>query len=106
VPKVDDAVTRIEAAVREAIQQQNQTVTKLLEDLGAGQAERTEQHRREFMDDIRRQVREAAEIQIGDAIREIKDKIDVTIAELRSQQSLSVAGDEPTKKNWSWLTLF
>jgi hypothetical protein len=114
VPKVDDAVTRIEAAVRDAIQQQSQTVTKLLEDLSAGQAERAERQR-EFMDDIRRQVAEAAEVKIAEALRTFNEQINAKVADLE-KQPLSIddqprdrlVSDEPatkTKSGWNWLGL-
>jgi hypothetical protein len=109
VPKVDDAVTRIEAAVRDAIQQQHQSVNKLLEDLSAGQIARTEERQREFMDDIRRQVREVAEAQIGAAVKEINDKLEIAVATLLSRQPqvLPIDPTEPPKpKNWNWLSLF
>src|SRR5262245_8238034 len=69
VPKVDDAVTRIEGAVRDAIQQQHQSVHKVLEDLSLTQIERAEQRQREFMEDTRRQVREMAQTEIAAALK-------------------------------------
>jgi Clp amino terminal domain, pathogenicity island component len=109
VPKVDDAVTRIETAVRDAIEQQHQSVHRLLEDLSSSQIERTEQRQREFMDEIRRQVREVAETQIGAAIKEFSDRIDAKLAELKLDQTptFPVRPTEPPKsRNWAWLTLF
>ena len=81
VPRVDDAVTRIEGAVREAIQQQHQSVHTLLQDLSASQTERT---------DRAAAARICggwwtAEAQISEAIKDFSGKLDAILAELKDR---------------------
>ena len=80
VPRVSDAVVRIEAALHEATQGQRQTVQNFLDDLNARQF-RDEQRQREFMDEVRRQVREAVDTHLGAALRELDGKFEAKLAE-------------------------
>lgn len=81
VPRVSDAIDRIEAVVREATQGQRQTVQNMLEDLNARKA-RDEQQQREFMDEVRRQVREAVDIHVSAAIKDLDEKLTTAITAL------------------------
>jgi hypothetical protein len=113
VPRVSDAVTRIEAAVLEATQGQRQTVQQLLSDLNAQQA-RDELQQLEFMDAIRRQVREAVDIQVAAAFRDLDDKFAAKLEELTAKAPEPEPQPEPEtraeapparKGYWSWLIL-
>ncbi len=90
VPRVSDAVTRIEAAVLEATQGQRQTVQSLLVDLNARRS-RDEQQQRDFMDEIRRQVREAVDIHFAAALRDLDDKFAAKVEELTAKPPEPVA---------------
>jgi len=90
VPRVSDAVARIEAAVFEATQGQPQTVQHLLGDLNA-QRSRDEQQQLEFMEEIRRQVREAVDIQVAAALRDLDDKFAAKLEELTPKAPEPVA---------------
>jgi Clp amino terminal domain, pathogenicity island component len=122
VPRVTEAMTAIEAAVRDAMQRQHQTVQRLLDDLNSREA-RDEQRQREFMDEIRRQVRDAADMQLSSALKDFTGKLDEKIAEIKAPEPLTShvaeieapltqdltsetekAGTKP-KGNWSWLAL-
>jgi hypothetical protein len=123
VPRVSDAVTRIEAAVREATQGQHQTVQTLLADLNAQQV-RDEQRQREFMDEVRRQVREAVDMHVAAAFRDLEDKYNAKLTELtpkapepvpvqpepEPEPDIGAAPAEPTppmarRSYWSWIIL-
>lgn len=81
VPRVADAMARIESVISDAMQRQ-QTVQSMLQDLSSRNWEETERRQREFMDEIRRQVREAAEMQIAAALEDLNEKFDAKLAGL------------------------
>jgi Clp amino terminal domain, pathogenicity island component len=81
VPRVADAIARMETVISDAMQRQ-QTVQSMLQDLNSRNWEETERRQREFMDEIRRQVREAAEMQIAAALKNLNEKFDVKLAGL------------------------
>ena len=81
VPRVADAMARMETVISDAMQRQ-QTVQSMLQDLNSRNWEETERRQREFMDEIRRQVREAAEMQIAAALKDLNEKFDVKLAGL------------------------
>lgn len=81
VPRVADAMARIESVISDAMQRQ-QTVQSMLQDLSSRNWEETERRQREFMDEIRRQVREAAEMQIAAALEDLNAKFDAKLAAL------------------------
>lgn len=81
VPRVADALARIETVISDAMQRQ-QTVQSMLQDLSSRNWEETERRQREFMDEIRRQVREAAEMQIAAALEDLNEKFDAKLAGL------------------------
>jgi hypothetical protein len=122
VPRVDDAVTRIEGAIVDAMQRQHQSVRTLLADLNSSQSQDWQRQQREFMDEIRRQVREAADIQFAAALKDLNDKFEQRVAEAKpvtpppvtvfeqapeietkSQQEPPGEVAEPPKSNWGWL---
>ena len=121
VPRVDDAVSRIEGAIVDAMQRQHQSVQNLLVDLNSSQTQEWQRQQREFMDEIRRQVREAADIQFAAALKDLNDKFEAKLAELKpatpapavpidyapeiksQQQPPAEPVGEPAKSNWSWL---
>jgi hypothetical protein len=86
VQTVGQAVQRIEDEIRNAIQTQTMTVQRLLADLSSRRSWDEEQQR-QFMDDIRRQVREVADTLIGEAIRNFTEKLDAKLAEFKPQRS-------------------
>jgi Clp amino terminal domain, pathogenicity island component len=96
VPRVSDAISRIEAVVREAAQGQRQTVQDMLMDLNA-QHSRDEQRQREFMDEIHRQVREAVDIQLSAAFQDLDNRVAVKLAELAPPKPEPVP--EPVREN-------
>jgi Clp amino terminal domain, pathogenicity island component len=108
VPRVDDALTRIEAAIHDAMQRQHQSVHALLQDLSAGQIEKAEQRQREFMEDVRRQVLEAASAQLTSVLNDFEDRIDAKLAELAREPARTIPPGNTAKPRgaWSWLTLF
>ena len=81
VPRVADALAKIESVISDAMQRQ-QTVQSMLQDLSSRNWEETERRQREFMDEIRRQVREAAEMQIAAALEDLNEKFDAKLAGL------------------------
>ena len=74
VPRVAESMNRIQAVVTEAMQQ-NQTVQKMLQDLSSKQTYEAEQRQIAFMEDIRRQVREAVDTQVGAALKQFGDDL-------------------------------
>jgi hypothetical protein len=66
----------------EAIQQ-GQTVQRMLQDLNSRQTYEAERRQIEFMEDIRRHVREAIDSQVGAALQEINDTLARKIDELK-----------------------
>jgi hypothetical protein len=80
IPGISDAVARIEHAVSDNIQRQHQTVQSILADLSHGQARDWERRQSEFMDAVRAQIREVADVQIAAAIKDLTDKIDAKVA--------------------------
>jgi len=99
VPRVGDAMDRIEGTVHNALQRY-QTVQHVLDDLGH-RARENEQRQREFMDDIRRQVREIADAQLA-ALQDLDTKLDSKLAELRRAFEQDNRGPK-SKSYWSWL---
>ena len=81
VPRVADAMARIETVISDAMQRQ-QTVQSMLQDLSSRNWEETERRQKEFMDEIRGQVREAAEMQIAAALKDLNEKFDVKLTGL------------------------
>ena len=79
VPRVGDAMDRIEATVQNALQR-HQTVQNILEDLGY-RARENEQRQKDLMDEVRRQVREIADAQLA-ALRDFDVRLDTKLAEL------------------------
>jgi hypothetical protein len=82
VPRVADSMSRIETVVVEAIQQ-GQTVQRMLQDLNSRQTYEAEKRQIEFMEDVRRHVREAIDSQVGAALQEINDTLNRKIDELK-----------------------
>jgi hypothetical protein len=81
VPRVADAMARIETVISDAMQRQ-QTAQSMLQDLSSRNWEETERRQKEFMDEIRGQVREAAEMQIAAALKDLNEKFDVKLTGL------------------------
>jgi ATP-dependent Clp protease ATP-binding subunit ClpA len=112
VPRVSDAMTRIEGAVREATQGQHVTVEKFMQDLN-GRLFGNEHSQRELMEDVRRQVREAAELQAA-TLRDLDAKVTATLSEVAALKQeaeaakLAAAEHPPVpvpRKYWSWIVL-
>jgi hypothetical protein len=82
VPRVADSMTKIETVVVEAIQQ-NQNVQRMLQDLNSRQTYEAERRQIEFMEDIRTQIRQAIDTQVGAALKEINDTLVRKIDELK-----------------------
>jgi hypothetical protein len=57
------------------------------------------------MDDIRRQVREAAEIQLTEALKAVDDRIDAKLAEHEARSATDNRSAQPTTRSWHWLGL-
>lgn len=70
VPRVADSMSKIQTVVTEAMEQ-SQTVQRMLQDLNAKQT--FEERQIAFMEDIRRQVREAVNTQVGVALKQFGD---------------------------------
>jgi len=114
VPRVADAMTRIEAEVQEATHRY-QSVQSMLQDLSSRQSAAAEQRQMELMDQIRRQVREAADLQLGAALREFSERLDAKLAELNPPAEPAEPEPEPYEpaqpaqtprpRYWSWLVL-
>jgi hypothetical protein len=123
VPRVDDVLTRIEGAIVDAMQRQHQSVRTLLADLSSMQSQEWQRQQREFMDEIRRQVREAADVQVAAALEGLNEKFQGRVAELQTEQepassntdagvaqgwaNTAQEGEAPEKKgsSWSWLSV-
>jgi ClpA/ClpB-like protein len=114
VPRVADAMTRIEAGVQEATHRY-QSVQSMLQDLSSRQSSVAEQRQFELMDQIRRQVREAADLQLGAALREFSERLDAKLAELNppaepiepepEPEPYEPPVQAPRPRYWSWLVL-
>jgi hypothetical protein len=119
VPRVADAMTRIETLVRDALERQ-QTVQSMLQDLNARHWEETERRQREFMDEIRRQVREAADAQFAAVLSELTARLSPEPTEEPLPEEPPIAEDEARltppsgpapepaarpRSYWSWLVL-
>jgi hypothetical protein len=116
VPRVAEAMTRIEAEAQEAARRY-QSVQSLLQDLNSRQSAAAEQRQIELMEQIRRQVREAADVQIGAALREFGERLEAKFAELNPPAKPVEPEPEPQRYEppplvhkpranyWSWLAL-
>jgi hypothetical protein len=82
VPRVANSMTQIQAVVVEAMQQ-SQTVQKMLQDLNSKQTYDAERRQIAFMEDIRRQLREVIDAQVGVALKDFGDKLDRKFDELK-----------------------
>lgn len=122
IPGVDNAVTRIENAIVDAVQRQHQSVQSILSDLSSRQSQEWEQRQRDFMEEVRRQVREAADMQFAVAFRDLNEKFEQKLVETKPEPQLPVSTDDPLapttsevprpeqgaeapKSNWNWLGL-
>jgi hypothetical protein len=121
IPGVDNAVTRIENAIVDAIQRQHQSVQAILADLNSRQSHEWEQRQRDFMDEVRRQVREAADAQFGAALKDLNANFEKRLAEVKESSPQPVPpadpflssppqedpsppkSPEPPKPSWGWL---
>lgn len=119
IPGLNEAMRRIENSVFEAMQRQHQSVQSILADLSSRQSQAWEHRQREFMDEIRRQVREAADAQFATVLKDLNEKFEQKIAESKPEP-LPVSTDpfatgvdetrqeqdpEPPKSSWNWLGL-
>jgi hypothetical protein len=115
VPRVSNAMATIEVLVQDALQEQKQTVQRLLADLSAKRTWDEEQQRL-FMDDIRRQVRAAVEGEINAVLNDFNAKVDAKLAALdvadrepeaeAEHEVLVTSPVAPTKRSyWSWMIL-
>jgi hypothetical protein len=122
IPGVNDAVTRIENAIVDAVQRQHQSVQSLLSDLSSRQSQEWEQRQRDFMDEVRRQVREAADVQFAAALKDLNANFEKRLAETvespppptvvdnpfretERPEPVTGATTEPPKSSWNWLGL-
>ena len=122
VPRVDDAMTRIEGAILDAMQRQHQSVQSLLQDLSSRQSDEWQRQQREFMDEVRRQIREAAHIEFAVALKDLNEKFESRRAEnppepeepILVTQTEASGGAAPTyttgeaapakpRNSWGWL---
>jgi hypothetical protein len=122
VPRLSESMDKIQATVVEAMQQ-GQTVQKMLQDLNSKQSYETEQRQIAFMDDMRRQVRETVDAQIGVAFRQFgealfrkleeaaqpepqaPDSDAVGTAEQRPPEPVQEPVVKPRTNPWAWLGL-
>jgi ATP-dependent Clp protease ATP-binding subunit ClpA len=114
VPRVANAMLRIEAEVQEATRRY-QSVQSMLEDLNSRQSAVAEQRQVELMDQIRRQVREAADIQLSAILRDFSERLDAKLAELTPAKPIEAQPERETyvppvpapkqRSYWSWLVL-
>jgi len=116
VPRVAEAMTRIEAEVQEATRRY-QSVQSLLQDLNSRQSAAAEQRQIELMEQIRRQVREAADVQLGAVLREFGERLEAKFTELNLPAKPIEPEPEPQRYEpappvhkprpsyWSWLAL-
>jgi len=123
VPRVAESMTRIEAALRDAMHRQNQSAQSILQDLNSRQSQAADQRQRDFMEEIRRQVRVAADLQLAAALRDFGERLDRKLAELappeppapvaasetesEPPQHVEVSVETPAKARnpWGWLSL-
>ena len=75
-------MSKLETVVVQAIQQ-GQTVQRMLQDLNSRQTYEAERRQIEFIEDIRRHVREAIDTQVGAALQEINDTLVRKLDELK-----------------------
>jgi hypothetical protein len=109
-----DCGRRIEAEVQEATRRY-QSVQSMLQDLNSRQSAVAEQRQFELLDQIRRQVREAADLQLGTALREFSERLDAKLAELNppakpvepepEPEPYEPPVQAPRPRYWSWLVL-
>ena len=116
VPRVAEAMTRIEAEVQEATRRY-QSVQSLLQDLNSRQSAAAEQRQIELMEQIRRQVREAADVQLGAVLREFGERLEAKFTELNlpakpiepepepQRYETAPPVHKPRPSYWSWLAL-
>jgi hypothetical protein len=125
VPRVADSMDKIQAVVGEAMQQ-SQSVQKMLQDLNSKQTYEAEQRQIAFMEDIRRQVREAVDTQVGAALKQFGEDLIRKLDEVtetdepeagagegpieideRGQQAQPLGAETPKPKMnpWGWLAL-
>ena len=116
VPRVAEAMTRIEAEVQEATRRY-QSVQSLLQDLNSRQSAAAEQRQIELMEQIHRQVREAADVQLGAVLREFGERLEAKFTELNLPAKPIEPEPEPQRYEpappvhkprpsyWSWLAL-
>ncbi|HXG79328.1 MAG TPA: Clp protease N-terminal domain-containing protein [Methyloceanibacter sp.] len=118
IPGLNDAMRRIENAIFEAVQRQQQTVQSVLADLNSRHSLDWERKQREFVDEIRRQVREAADMQFAAALKELNATFEKKLAEAKEENPApspqpdvhAPAQAQPskapeTKSSWNWLSL-
>ncbi len=119
VPRVAEAMTRIETLVREAVQGQ-QNAQAMLRDLSARYLEEAELRQKAFMEEIGRQVREIADTHIAAALRAFGERVaaqpeePVPVEEPQEpeeetsfalpQEPVSEPSTRP-RSYWSWLVL-
>jgi hypothetical protein len=128
IPGVNNAVTRIENAIVDAVQRQHQSVQTMLSDLSSRQSQEWELRQRAFMDEIRQQVREATNTQVAAALKDLnaafekaraetnEPTAEKTVTEPPAETTVSVSTPETEsspddlevkhKPSWSWLTIF
>ena len=130
IPGVNNAVTRIENAIVDAVQRQHQSVQSMLSDLSSRQSQEWELRQRAFMDEIRQQVREATNTQVAAALKDLNAAFEKARAETKEpaeepestsqvdatgaattttspQSDTSLADPEVKQKSsWPWLTIF
>jgi anti-sigma factor ChrR (cupin superfamily) len=113
VPRVADSMSKIQTVVTEAMEQ-SQTVQRMLQDLNAKQTFEAEQRQIAFMEDIRRQVREAVDAQVGVALKQFGDdlmrRLEEATAEKRTADGESIEPRQPQVARlrtnpWNWLGL-
>jgi hypothetical protein len=127
IPGVNNAVTRIENAIVDAVQRQHQSVQSMLADLSSKQSQEWELRQKAFMDEIRQQVREAANTQVAAALKDLNAALEKTRAETQTpveepettpptEATVDVSPSQTEsapaelevkhKPSWSWLTIF
>ncbi|HEY6669870.1 MAG TPA: hypothetical protein VI075_02930 [Methyloceanibacter sp.] len=106
-------MSKIQIVVTEAMEQ-SQTVQRMLQDLNAKQTFEAEQRQIAFMEDIRRQVREAVDAQVGVALKQFGDdlmrRLEEATAEKRTADGESIEPRQPQVARlrtnpWNWLGL-
>jgi hypothetical protein len=116
VPRVAEAITRMEALARDALQGQQNAQT-LLRDLSARYLEEAEQRQQAFMDELGRQVREITDTHIAAALREFGERFSAKPADPEPAAEPQEPEEEITRvatlpeqtarprSYWSWLVL-